>query len=319
MAYRGLGNAKQAQLHLEQPGDVKIQPVDPLMSALDEMLESPRAYDIRGGRSLETGDWADAAAQFRKGLESGSRRIRPCGCGSARHCSRLGDIRGAQEQFERVLQDSPNYARAHYSLGILAEAGGHHDEALKRLSAAVEHGPDDASARVVLAGLLRRDGRLPAGAGAVRSGTDARFETSRRHGGICGDARRLGRYREARDRIVEATTAYPDEPEFAHALARLLAAAPDATVRDGRRALTIVQELLKGRPSTELGETLAMALAEIGQFDQAVRIQRDVIAANEQAGVPDAGQVMAANLESYKSRKPSRTPWPARASGASSR
>ena len=34
MAYRGLGNAKQAQLHLEQPGDVKIQPVDPLMSAL---------------------------------------------------------------------------------------------------------------------------------------------------------------------------------------------------------------------------------------------------------------------------------------------
>ena len=122
----------------------------------------------------------------------------------------------------------------------------------------------------------------------------------------------LGRYREARDRIVEATTAYPDEPEFAHALARLLAAAPDATVRDGRRALAIVQELLKGRPSTELGETLAMALAETGLFDQAVRIQRDVIAANEQAGVADAGQVMAANLELYKSGKPSRTPWPAR-------
>ena len=74
----------------------------------------------------------------------------------------------------------------------------------------------------------------------------------------------------------------------------------------------IVQELLKGRPSTELGETLAMALAEIGQFDQAVRIQRDVMAANEQAGIADAGRTLATNLELYQSRKPSRTPWPAR-------
>jgi tetratricopeptide (TPR) repeat protein len=311
MAYRGLGNARQAQLHLEQPGDVKIQPVDPLMTALDEILESPRAYDIRGGRSLEIGDWKDAAAQFRKGLDldpsNAALRLR---LGTA--LFQMGEVGGAQEQFERVLQVSPRYARAHYSLGIMAAAAGHHDEALRRLSSAVEFGPDDAAARVALAGLLRQDGRFQQ---ALEQYAQARKLEPKRVDATLGyvvTLANLARYQEARDRLVEATTAYPDEPEFAHALARLLAAAPDDQVRNGRRALAMVQQLLKGQRSTALGETFAMALAENGLFDQAIQVQDDVIAANAQAGVADESQAMAANLRLYKSRKPSRTPWPGR-------
>ena len=56
---------------------------------------------------------------------------------------------------------------------------------------------------------------------------------------------RLRRYREARDRLADAMNIYPDQPGFAHALARVLAAAPDDGVRDGRRALALVQTLLK--------------------------------------------------------------------------
>ena len=36
---------------------------------------------------------------------------------------------------------------------------------------------------------------------------------------------------------------HPDQPDVAHMLARLLAAAPDDRVRDGRRAMEIVQDL----------------------------------------------------------------------------
>ncbi len=309
MAYRGLGNARLAQAHLEQQGDVKIQPVDPLMAELDEMLESPRAYDIRGGRSLETGDWADAAAQFRKGLELDSAdpvlRLR---LGTA--LFQLGDARGAREQFERVLQTTPDYARAHYSLGILAAADGRDAEALERLTAAVKHGPNDPSSRFALAALLRREGKLP---DALEQYDEARRLAPRSPEATLGYAvtlSRLNRYQEARDSLVAATKAYPEEPEFTHALARLLASAPDARVRDGRRALELTEGLLKGRTSTELGQTLAMALAEVGQFDRAVRVQRDVMAATERAGLPDVGQAMAANLKLYESRKPSRTPWP---------
>ena len=56
---------------------------------------------------------------------------------------------------------------------------------------------------------------------------------------------RLKRYQEARDRLAEAIKVYPDQPGFAHAMARLLAAAPDDRVRDGKAALSIVEQLLK--------------------------------------------------------------------------
>jgi tetratricopeptide (TPR) repeat protein len=309
MAYRGLGNAALAQVHLAQQGDVKIEPVDPLMAELDYVLESPRAYDIRGGRALETGDWTGAAEQFRKGLDiepsNPALRLR---LGSA--LAQMGDVEGAREQFERVLQESPNYARAHYSLGILAEEQGRRAEAIERLTAAVEHAPDDPSSRLMLAGLLRRSGQ-PALAlrhyERARTLAPARVEITL---GYVLTLARLERYQDARNVLLEATKAFPDEPEYAHALARLLATAPDARVRDGRRALTIAEGLLKGRASTQLGETLAMALAELGRFEQAVSVQRDVMAVIERGGLPDQGGVMAANLELYENRKPSRTPWP---------
>ena len=52
---------------------------------------------------------------------------------------------------------------------------------------------------------------------------------------------------------------------FPHGLARLLATSPDDHVRDGQRAMTLVQDLVKQGRTLELGETLAMALAELGQ------------------------------------------------------
>lgn len=309
LAYRGLGNAALAQAHLAQQGDVKIEPVDPLMAELDFALESPRAYDIRGGRALETGDWAGAAEQFRKGLaiepSNPALRLR---LGSA--LAQMGDMEGAREQYERVLQDSPTYARAHYSLGILAEEQGRRAEAIERLTAAVEHAPDDPSSRLMLAGLLRRSGQPALALGhyeRARALAPTRVEITL---GYVLTLARLERFQDARNVLLDATKAFPDEPEYAHALARLLATAPDARVRDGRRALAIAEGLLKGRASTQLGETLAMALAELGRFEQAVSVQRDVMTVIERGGLPDQGGVLAANLKLYENRQPSRTPWP---------
>ena len=59
----------------------------------------------------------------------------------------------------------------------------------------------------------------------------------------------------------------------------MLAAAPDDTVRDGARAMALVQELMKGDQDHGVGETMAMALAELGQFSEAVDVQRGVMAA----------------------------------------
>ena len=103
---------------------------------------------------------------------------------------------------------------------------------------------------------------------------------------------------------------YPNELAFARAAARLFAAAPDDRVRDGRRAVTIGQTLLSRQPRTiDLEETLAMASAEVGQYNEAVQWQREAIASAERTGRRDAIQRLADNLARYQAGRPCRTPW----------
>jgi hypothetical protein len=64
-----------------------------------------------------------------------------------------------------------------------------------------------------------------------------------------------------------------------------------------------------GEKSTSLGETIAMALAEQGDFPKAIGIQRDVIAAAQNAGLAPTVQRMTTNLKLYEHGQPCRTPW----------
>jgi tetratricopeptide (TPR) repeat protein len=119
----------------------------------------------------------------------------------------------------------------------------------------------------------------------------------------------LRRYQEARNELTEAMKSHPDEVVFAHGLARLLAAAPDERVRDGGRAMSLVQELLKQGRTLELGETMAMTLAAEGQYEQAASVQRDLMTAAEKAGLTSVVPRLAGNLKLYERREPCRTPW----------
>src|SRR6202008_422462 len=132
--------------------------------------------------------------------------------------------------------------------------------------------PTYVQARVRLAGVLRRSGR----AGDALE----QYEEIMRIDPRLADAPielaitlvRLRRYAEARDRLIAGMRAFPDRPCFPRALARVLAAAPDDRVRDGRRALALADDLLRTDQSTEVGETMAMALAETRQFGEAAGV-----------------------------------------------
>jgi hypothetical protein len=92
-------------------------------------------------------------------------------------------------------------------------------------------------------------------------------------------------------------------------VARLLAAAPDDQVRDGQRSLTHVQDLLRNQRTPDVGETMAMALAELGRYEEAIAIQRDLIAGGEKAGAQDVVRRLKDNLLRYERGEPCRTPW----------
>lgn len=308
MAYRGLGDMERATAHLAQQGTIETRPPDPLMQELDTLLQSPEAYNVRGGRELDAGNWAAAAESFRKGLElapddaSLGHRL-----GTA--LAQMQDVRGAMEQFERVVRTSPSFARAHYSLGVLMNDSRRFDEAIDRFSTALKYDPGYVQARVQLAGVLGRSGRPEDALKEYQRVLTAAPRLSDAALGYAMALVRLRRFQEARDRLTDGMAIYPDQPMFNHALARLLAAAPDDRVRDGRKAKLLVDDLFKKQQTIELGETTAMMLAELGQYDQAVRVQRDVLEAARLSGLQSVVRRMTVNLTLYESRRPCRTPF----------
>ena len=52
-----------------------------------------------------------------------------------------------------------------------------------------------------------------------------------------------------------------------------------------------------------------MAMADQGQFEDAVALQRSLIAGAEKAGLSDVARRLTKNLERYQRREPCRTPW----------
>jgi tetratricopeptide (TPR) repeat protein len=222
----------------------------------------------------------------------------------------MGDPAGASDRFHEALRLSPQFALAHYSLGVLLETSGRQTEAIERFRAAVQHEPSYIEARLRLASVLRRSGRL--------SDALSQYEEIIRIDPRVADARlgqamtlvRLGRYQAAVDQLSENLKS-SGQPPVALALARLLAAAPDSRIRDGRRAMAVMQALSPEERSLDAGETMAMMFAEVGQFKEAVAWQRSALERAQKTGRADVARRLAENLQLYERGQPCRTPWSA--------
>ena len=310
MAYRGAGRPAdaEAQLRLRDQRNSEVTPPDPRMDQLADLLAGPQAFEVRGTEALNRGEWTKAMASFRQGVDvAPDNPLLHHRLGTALFMT--GSVEEAEREFGEALRRSPGYAPAHYSLAVLLESRGRDAEAVDRYAAAVRYQPTYVQARLRLAGVLRRSGR----AGDALE----QYEEIMRIDPRLADAPielaitlvRLRRYAEARDRLIAGIRAFPDHPGFPRALARVLAAAPDDRVRDGRRALALAGDLLRTDQSTEVGETMAMALAETGRFTEAAALQRDLIAAARSAGRSDLASILDDNLRLYASNRACRTPW----------
>ena len=309
IAYRGLGDVKNADAHLRLRGNIDPSPDDPLMRQVSGLLQNASALEVRGADALSKRRWPEAVAALRQALElAPDNAFTHLNLGTA--LFETGDAAGALAQFREAVRLSPDMAKAHYGIGIVTEAAGRDTEALAAFRAAVNADPDNAEARLSLGDALRRTGHdlesLPQYAAVIKISPSA----SPAYFGQAMALVRLKRWSDAREALNRATTTFPDQPGFAHALARVLAAAPDDGVRDGRRALAITQSLLKSQQTIELMQTAAMALAEVGRFDEAAQWQRDAIAAAAQSSRRDLDGRLSENLSRYEQRLPCRLPWP---------
>lgn len=184
-----------------------------------------------------------------------------------------GDAAGAISELERIVATAPAMIEARRTLAALLIGSGRAEAAMVQLQALVALTPDDLQARFNL-GLMQ-------------------FET--------------GGYAEARRTLEEALERFPADLATRHLLARLLATSPDDAVRDGARAVDLAQSVVNEQPALDHMETLAMALAEAGRFDDAVLWQQRALEAERQAAGGNSPQRLD-RLALYQARQPLRAP-----------
>ncbi len=238
-------------------------------------------------------------------------------------------------KLQEVLAAAPGAPReraeAHYRLAVIANenpalaanvAPGREDastaeDVLNHLRNALELDPGLPEAHAFHGRLLAQQGQYPEAASHFaraisRNPANAGWHRDRAMALILGR-----RYAAARGALTSGLGAVERaNPESSEAavdhlrilLSRLLSACPDPQIRDGRQALGIAQRLMADRPSLEHAETMAMALAEMGSFEQAADIQQQVLAEAERRGAePSAGQRQ--RLRNYVDGVPAREPW----------
>ena len=307
MAYQRVGRLADAEARIRARGDAQPPLPDPLMRELAEILRSPVVYESRGDRELATGQAAAAVGSFRQALAlAPDRRAIKQKLATALAVS--GDVRAAVALYQELLTQDPNFPEAHYSLGALLLSNGQVKQAIDEFSAAVRGDPGYLQARLQLGNALRRarafDRALEAYQGALS--VDPRFAEARLGYAVAlADA---GRYGLARAWLLDGRKANPERPEFTELLVRVLAGAPDAKARDGKLAVNLGAPLVAQTRTWRTLDALAMALAETGQWADAVARQQEAIEAFQRTA-HTTSPALNDTLRRYERHEPSRVPW----------
>ena len=260
--------------------------------------------------------------------------------------SRLGDSERALAELQALVEAAPALVEAKLNLSTLLAQVGRSDEALRwvdeilagdatneelasalllegriveprdraaavrHYAQAVELDPASSEARSNLAMGLGRLGRFAEAADEFERAVALRPEDADLRMGQTM-ALLLGQsYGAALAALESATARLPQDLALSHTLARLLATSPDGVVRDGNRALELSRRLLEQRQTLDYAETVGMALAEVGRFDEAVEWQRGVLEQSRRQGSSAQSVTLSERyLSLYEQRRPVRAPW----------
>ena len=210
MAYRALGDAEKTKSHLAQQGTVGVRVADPLIDALQELVQGARVHLIRGRAALEAKRYAEAVTEFRQAVSANPENVTAhVNLGAA--LTQTADLNGAVEQFEATLRLDPNNTTAHYNLAVLLANENKHAQAVVHLEAVSSINPNDIGARVMLITLLATSSQSESRERALKLAQSLYESTgSLQHGTLVSLAlAELGRCSEAADwqrKIIELAT-----------------------------------------------------------------------------------------------------------------
>jgi len=269
--HNNLGNALALRSRF---GEAMVQ----YQEALDTDPECLEAHYNLGDALLRTGRYEAALEHFEKALE-----INP---GFAKAHNKLGVTLlqiGRQDEataeYEKAIEINANFVEAHYNLGVLLALRARLGEAAEHFRKVIKLKPDYADAHGNLANVLVGQYKLDEAVEQYQRTIELSPNSAQAH-------YKLGLALEKQKKFTAAAAQYQKALELdprhlpAHvSLAWLLATCPEASLRDGGRAMDLAQQavqLSKDGPP-EVLDTLAAAYAEAGRFEEAVQTARQAL------------------------------------------
>jgi len=310
MAYRGVGDVASALNHLREQGLGKPNVADPFMDDLERLKNGELMFWRRGNQAMNEGRYADAVKLYDQMVTLAKDDPLPrLYLGNA--LATEGNLKGASDQYRQVLSRMPNNSTAHYNLGIVLLQLSSEKEAVWHFRAAVSTDPGLQLAHFQLANLLMRNTQYEEAAEHYTRVIELNPNNELARLMKSMALIRLKQYASAKAELEESVASLPESADLASALTRLLAACPEPSLRDGPRALLLVEKLLKAQPSPdfELVETYGMALAANGRIREAADLQRRMIATVENAKRHDLAALLRRNLGLYENGQACSLPW----------
>jgi tetratricopeptide (TPR) repeat protein len=214
----------------------------------------------------------------------------------------------AMAEYRKALQIAPERVEIHNDLANLLDEAGKPDEALAEYQEALRLDPDATPAHNNLGVLLVELGRFD---DAMKQYAEsARLDPSDWHAPyLTGKALlQQGRDAEAIAFFRKAVSLNPEEFQMLTFVARVLASDENPQVRNGQTALEMASKAnaLTGGFQPAMLDALAMAYAELGQFDDAQKAAEDAVMLAKDYNMTNDVDIIRQRLELYKNRRPFR-------------
>jgi len=182
-----------------------------------------------------------------------------------------GQVDEALLHFQNALALKPDDSGAENNLGFALYRKGQTDEAIAHYQKALALQPNDTGARHNLGSALIHEGQVQEAIAQFQKVLDTQPDSAEAHNDLADALSRLGREPEAIQHWQKAVDSQPQYMPALNNLAWALATSPDATVRNGDKAVQLARranEVSNGKNPMVL-RTLAAAFAEDGQYGEA--------------------------------------------------
>src|SRR5438876_6784972 len=250
--------------------------------ALAVTSDNDVAHNNLGYLCVDRGELDKAISHFETALRIRSTKRDPhYSVGSAFMQINLADALGRKGQadeamvhYEEAIKLQPNYADAYYNRGNALFAEGYIDEAMADWEKTLQIQPNDADAHTCLGNALLRRGSI----------------------------------KEAMVHYETAMTLAPEDPHSRINIAWVLATAPDASIRDGIKAVEFAQRAVEpsGGRDPKFLRTLAAAYAESGRFSEAITTTKQAIMIATMQGKAGLAHVLEEDVGLYRAHVPLR-------------